>query len=641
MLPMIRKDRLIRICSLPKNKLPTPQEQGNIDRPFHSLQQSVPCRNDMQMGTTTTTAASTHVDKTSTTRSPQQSSAKRRHEDRRRHKRKALLGSLKRFCVYVLAGTAIASSVLVIYSCTFFSYRVCADTADYNYNYDDDDNDFRNHAMKSSIDYNDNDREEPDRKEQDYYVESLSYSPFEHLSEAGVGLFSYYVGDSSEAGTFTAEDTCFRYYDEATEYNLFTKSSTAHGRTIDLWIAARYCSIFAPVVAALAFAQLLLELCCDCRLARYGSFVTTLLFLIAGALQFGTFAVTFAPPTLSSEVPGVNQERFCFSSESTIQCRVDTGAWISLGSAIAYIVLAFSSATLRTTRYSDAHNSGEHEDSTNIEYCSGCCIVSKPSPDRRIKSNTKKKCRTREHGDTTSDSSFSSSNDENDDSKKGQLESNSDEERQKAHSVRWGSDLSNDRGIKTNQGNIMEMEKNKENEDEDTLGFYDEDLANTIEDDILSKTLETDGTALNQQNADETTTYENDDGDSIIKEVTSIETDFVRPGAACCYCTETVIEPPLQLRHAEKKTTAGKRIIPNNKKWQMESMLSEDDDKDEENDEREGDAIEENTTTVYGENSTTVEECEAMFMAELESAQCGNHNWENSNWKKGFDFVRS
>jgi len=585
------------------------------------------------MGTTTTINASTRVDNMLTTRSPQQSSAKRRHEGRRRHKRKALLGSLKRFCVYVLAGTAIASSILVIYSCTFFSYR---NVADYNNNYDgdDDDNDFRNRAIKSSIDYSDNDREESDREERDNNIESLSYFPFEHLSEAGVGLFSYYVGDSSEAGTFTAEDACFRYYDEATEYNIFTKASDAH-----LWIAARYCSILAPVVASLAFAQLMLEWFCDCRLARYGSFIATLLFLMAGALQFGTFVVAFASPTLSYDVPGLNEERFCFSAEATIQCRVDTGAWISLGSAIAYIVLAISSATLRTTRYSAAHNGGEDEDLRNIEYFGGCCIVSKLPPDRRMKSNTKEKRRTREYGDTSSDSSFSSSNDENDDSKKGQLESSSDEERQQALSVRWGTNVSNnDRVTKTNQGNSMGMGNNNEDELEDTLGYYDEDLANTIEDEILSNALETDSTTLNQQNADETTTYKDEDGrDIIIKEVTSIETDFVRPGAACCYCAETVTKPPFRIRHTEKKTTAGERIMwNNNTKWQMESMISEDDDKDEE-----GDTIEENKMTVYGETSTTVEECEAMFMAELESSQCGNHNWENSDMKKGFDFVRS
>jgi hypothetical protein len=264
------------------------------------------------------------------------------------------------------------------------------------------------------------------------------------------------------------------------------------------------------------------------------------------------------------------------------------------------------------------------------------------SPDRRIKSNAKKKRRTREYGDTSSGSSFSSSNDENDDSKKGQLESSSDEGRQQALSVRWGSDLSTDRGTKTNQNNRMEIEKNNESELEDTLGFYDGDSANTFEDDILSNALETDSTTLNQQNVDETTTYEDDtEDDIIIKEVTSIETDFVRPGAACCYCAETVTIPPVQLRHIEKKTTAGKRIIRNNTKWQMERMLSEGNDKEEENDERGGDAMEENKMTVYGEPSTTVEECEAMFMAELESSQCGNHNWENSDMKKGFDFVRS
>jgi len=565
------------------------------------------------MGTTPTSDPARESTTPSTTRSPQQSNAKRRHEQRKHDNRKALLASLKRFCVYVLAGTAIASSVLVIYSCKFFSYR---DTAYYG-NYGGDDY-YRNNEI---------DRIQHD----DHYIESLSYSPFEDLSDAGVGLFSYFVGDSSKIESFAAEDICFRYFDEATEYNLFRKSPAVDGgRTIDLWITARYCAIFAPIVAFLAFAQLLLEWFCGCRLAKCGSFVTTVLFLVSGVLQLGTFAVAFAPPNLLSDAPRHHQERFCFSAESTIQCRIDSGAWLSLASAILYFVLAFCSATLRTTRYSAARRDGDGEASSDTEYCGGCCIASKPMHKRRSKSPIKKKRRRKkEMGDTSSDSSFSS-DDENDNRKKGQPKiSSSGQDRLGAHGIL--NDLANANNSILNEDDNMEIGRN--NNYADTFDYYDGHLAGTIEDDIRIQ-------------AAASTAIIDEDGDaSIIKEVTSIETDFVHPGPGCCFCADA--KPTPKVRRTEKRISPRKQIIRFSKSWHRKdvtSMLSDDDDDNDRAavvDEEAGNAIQESTTNAYGVTGTTVEDCEALFMAELESNQCEHYNWQNSHWKKGFDFVRS
>jgi hypothetical protein len=520
-----------------------------------------------------------------------------------------------------LAGIAIASSVLVIYSCKFFSYR---DTAYYG-NYGDND-----YYRNNEIDRNQHD---------DHYIESLSYSPFEDLSDAGVGLFSFFAGDSSKIESFAAEDVCFRYYDEATEYNLFRKTPAVDGgRTIDLWITARYCAIFAPIVAFLAFAQLLLEWFCSCRLAKCGSFVTAVLFLVSGVLQLGTFAVAFAPPTLLSDVPRHHQERFCFSAESTIQCRIDSGAWLSLASAILYFVLAFSSATLRTTQYSAARKDGDGEASSETEYCGGCCIASKLLHERRSKSPMKKKCRrTKEMGDTSSDSSFISSYDENDNRKKGQpkINSSSGQDRVGAHGIL--NDLANTNNSILQEDDGMEIGRN--NNYEDTFHYYDGHMAGTIEDDIRIQ-------------AAASTAIIDDDGEaSIIKEVTSIETDFVHPGPGCCFCADA--KPTSKVRRTERRISPRKQIIRFSKSWlrkDVTSMLSnDDDDNDDDNDndregvvdEEAGNAIQENSTKAYGVTGTTVEDCEALFMAELESNQCEHYNWQNSHWKKGFDFVRS
>ena len=134
---------------------------------------------------------------------------------------------------------------------------------------------------------------------------------------------------------------------------------------------------------------------------------------------------------------------------------------------------------------------------------------------------------------------------------------------------------------------------------------------------------------------------DDDENSSILKQTPSIETEYIRPAAACCYCSEGTIP-----RSATRKRISSKklRIIRNNqkrkivKKAEMKSMLSDDDDKE---NGKAADGAEENGLGVYDMAGFTVEECEARFMQELESSQCENYNLENSHWRKGFEFVRS
>eukprot|EP00536_Pseudo-nitzschia_multiseries_P007351 jgi/Psemu1/17802/gm1.17802_g len=183
--------------------------------------------------------------------------------------------------------------------------------------------------------------------------DSTYYSPFEDLSEATVGLFSYSLGEQND------NNMCFRYYDESTGYNLF-RSNTTMDNSIDYWIVARYCSIFAPIASFLAVIQLVLEIMfCGSSdngdlnaddndqkkqgWEKFRKMTFTLWFVTAGLLQCGTFVVMFASPVLSASRK--EQDGFCLSG-STIRCNMDTGAWLSLGSAIAYLIVASYSTKL-------------------------------------------------------------------------------------------------------------------------------------------------------------------------------------------------------------------------------------------------------------------------------------------------------
>ena len=269
----------------------------------------------------------------------------------------------------------------------------------------------------------------------------------------------------------------------------------------------------------------------------------------------------------------------------------------------------------------------------------------------------------RELGDTSSGSSFGSSSDddESEKRKKGQSESSScSRERQEAHGVRRENtprahnDRSMVRDLDRRIGNVTEDQNSVEYVD--TLGYYDEDLAETIEDDIHVRSPTSTDSCVSPHKADgkrkiiidfQNKNIDCDDDDfSIIEEVTSIETHFVRPGTACCFCAEPIARSPIRNpRSPKKKQNTDRPIIirnnhasKNRKRVEVTSMLSEDDDKDVEEDE---DRVQANTASVNDITGITVEDCEARFMEELESSQCEHYNLENSHWRKGFDFVRS
>jgi len=254
--------------------------------------------------------------------------------------------AVKRYYVLVLAVAAITSSVLVIFSCKFFSYTEIEEVVD---------NGFEEDVINSS---NNNEPAEP----------VISFEPFEYLSEAGVGLFKYYMGDPSGKGVMMRDAMCFSYCDEYTDYQWLSSNNkeTGHGN-VDIWLVARFCSILAPIVGFLALIQLLLELICGYRLLTRGKFIKTILFFIAAFLQFGTFAVMFASPIMNSTSSKDQQQQFCFSAAatSTVECRIDTGAMFSLGSAIVYVILAFSSICVCRTTNTTAEHDTESEDNSD------------------------------------------------------------------------------------------------------------------------------------------------------------------------------------------------------------------------------------------------------------------------------------
>mmetsp|Transcript_4914 Transcript_4914/g.10868 ORF Transcript_4914/g.10868 Transcript_4914/m.10868 type:complete len:357 (+) Transcript_4914:172-1242(+) len=238
------------------------------------------------------------------------------------------------FVLLLLAVAAIASSVLVIFSCKFFSYQ--------------------------------NDATEVVGNKEDEVVDQrssepvISFNPFEFFSAAGVGLFRYYMGDPTGKGVMINDAICFSYCDEYTDYQWLSSNNNgneeiAHGN-VDVWLVARYCSILAPsfgLLASLIHIQLLLSktmrgsvlLLFNCnntnnRTYRGGRLLEAFLFLMAAVLQFGTFSVMFASPIMYSTSSEDQQQRFCFSATSKVRCRIDTGAIFSLGSAVVYLLLA-------------------------------------------------------------------------------------------------------------------------------------------------------------------------------------------------------------------------------------------------------------------------------------------------------------
>jgi len=400
---------------------------------------------------------------------------------------------------------------------------------------------------------------------------------------------------------------CFRYYDEVIDYKLFMSNhheGLKPGKKVDLWLVARWCSILAPIVAFLAFVQLVLEWFCGCRLARCGSLVTTFFFLSAGVLQFGTFAVAFAPPTMASDAP-VGDEQFCFAAQSTIQCRVDTGAWLSLGSAVSYIVLAFLSVAFKTTHHV-ASNNERDKDSKNKQYCGGCCIISRNG---YPKSLSKSKNRRGVPGDTSSGSSFGTGLDfDNDDF----------DDLHSKRSRKSSKSSNNKKNDQTSLGVPLGKEDNRKKVKKQKAG---EEIGYDGDDDTCMEG----GLDKNQIRRKD---------DNSIAEDESIETNIVHAVSAWCYCMDEPESPNQKIIDIEKglvetKTRSG---------WTME------------NDETTTFEDEEATYTDEKENATralyvvnegpTVEQCEASFMAEFEKSQYGLNDGEYSSLKV-VEFVRS
>lgn len=102
-------------------------------------------------------------------------------------------------------------------------------------------------------------------------------APFDTLAEASVGLFSYSEQIQSTFKSAVAREACIDYENP---FNI---------GQIEMWTAAQYCAIGAPLAAFLALAHLLSEMC-YCRL--YCSQVwIPLLFVAASVLQGCTFMI--------------------------------------------------------------------------------------------------------------------------------------------------------------------------------------------------------------------------------------------------------------------------------------------------------------------------------------------------------------
>eukprot|EP00751_Fragilariopsis_kerguelensis_P022801 CAMPEP_0170884074 /NCGR_PEP_ID=MMETSP0734-20130129/34752_1 /TAXON_ID=186038 /ORGANISM="Fragilariopsis kerguelensis, Strain L26-C5" /LENGTH=488 /DNA_ID=CAMNT_0011268595 /DNA_START=186 /DNA_END=1652 /DNA_ORIENTATION=+ len=342
----------------------------------------------------------TDVDSKVSSSSQQQQKKKRRqsHNIRRRQQRCSKVFEIsKRLLVYGIALAAIASSVLSIFSCNFFSYTdsvVATDGVD---------------GFTSALE-NDTNMNEVDL--------GYQYTPFEFMNEAGVGLFAYYMGDPSEEGSilYKQEPMCFLYCDELHDFYWFSNNYNPGNkrlltRKIDLWIVARYCSIIAPSVALWGLLQLIAveNWFCGCRLniVTHTATVTSSLvlfvtflsaFLSASLIQFGTFSIMFASPNLSSPYQSEGttyQDSFCFSTTTTSSnkylCRIDTGGFYSLGSGLVYLVLAvyssLSTYSTTTTTQSSAtddgnddgpnnknENTDDHNNTRSLVCCGGCCL---------------------------------------------------------------------------------------------------------------------------------------------------------------------------------------------------------------------------------------------------------------------------
>ena len=228
------------------------------------------------------------------------------------------------FLVLILYVAAVTTSVLTVYSCNFFTYRKRDDDA-----------------------LNDNSAYAASTAE-------LTYEPFEYLPEAGVGLFSYYMGGDAYGKSVMVNDrNCFYYCDEEyTDYQWLSSNTKGSGSgNIDVWLLARYCSILAPIFGTVAFLQSVVEItgCCCCRSNRIilsqrwqscGRIWKSLFLSMAILFQLGTFLILYAPPVMYSTSSDDQRQQFCFSSTSNVHCRMDAGSAYSLASVLLYLFLA-------------------------------------------------------------------------------------------------------------------------------------------------------------------------------------------------------------------------------------------------------------------------------------------------------------
>ena len=106
--------------------------------------------------------------------------------------------------------------------------------------------------------------------------------PFNELTSAGVGLFSYTTQSSTVTGDGLSFDTCTPYSEEFVDEQQEISNSS-------FFVAAQYCAIIAPVAAFLALVSHVSEIAC-CRIK--GSYhINAFLLLSATILQGATFLI--------------------------------------------------------------------------------------------------------------------------------------------------------------------------------------------------------------------------------------------------------------------------------------------------------------------------------------------------------------
>mmetsp|Transcript_61606 Transcript_61606/g.150815 ORF Transcript_61606/g.150815 Transcript_61606/m.150815 type:complete len:422 (+) Transcript_61606:307-1572(+) len=192
--------------------------------------------------------------------------------------------TIRRCCVLLLMAAGISMSVIVALSCEFFSYQTL------------DGEPWPNLTP-----------------------------PFNVLTSAGVGLFSYTVQSSMVTGNGMTFETCTPYGDE------FLDQEEQNSNSSSFFVAAQYCAIMAPVAAVLALLSHVSEIVC-CRIK--GSYhINAFLLISATILQGATFLI-FADGT------------FCFDAASQNQCRLGSGAWFSFGAIVSYLVVVLVATSL-------------------------------------------------------------------------------------------------------------------------------------------------------------------------------------------------------------------------------------------------------------------------------------------------------